>query len=107
MTNGGSFLLYGAQNGTESETQIVMTGVRTVRNLFVSLTVAPGVGNSRTFTVRKNGVDTALTLTLTDGAIAGSNIVSSFTTIALDLVSIRQTRVGAAASVGRASVEFT
>lgn len=49
----------------------------TFRNFVVSTDVAPGVGKTCTYTVRKNGVDTALTVTLSGTQTTGSDLTHS------------------------------
>jgi hypothetical protein len=56
-----------------------------IRNLAVTLVAAPGLGSSRTFTLYKNGIATALTFTIADAATSGSSAAVVFAT-AGDLV---------------------
>src|SRR6266853_3709972 len=51
--------------------------VGTFRNWVISTDVAPGVGKTCTYTVRKNGVDTALTVTLSGTQTTGSDLTHS------------------------------
>ncbi len=90
----GQFLTYGTLKSIESYAQIVMIDNFTVQNLFVTLQRAPGLGNSRTFTVRKNGVDQALAVTVADNAISGFDTTDSFTVAPLDLISVIETSSG-------------
>lgn len=74
---GGYYVHFGANNdtsGTETARNIVMPTDGIISSLYVRLTAAPGVGNSRTYVVRKNGADTALTVT-----ISGTNTTGSVT----------------------------
>lgn len=58
-------------DATESNAQIVIPGATTMRKLYVRMVTAqPGTG-SLVFTIRKNGVDTAVTVTVAAGAGAG------------------------------------
>jgi hypothetical protein len=52
-----------------------MAGV--IKNMTVMLTAAPGGAASRTFTLRVNGVSTALTVTISAGATTGEDTVHS------------------------------
>lgn len=68
------------------------------KNVYVRLSAAPGVGTSVTFTLVKNSVDTALTVTITDSATTG-NATSTVTVAENDLVYWKVTRSGTIASV--------
>lgn len=68
--------------------QIVPTSGK-LKNLYVKLTTAPGTGKSRTFTLRKNGEDTALTVTISDSATEGNDTVHEITMAAGDIVSLK------------------
>jgi hypothetical protein len=106
LTN-NNYLQYGAQNGTEGTAQILSTRSITVRNLFVSLALPPGVGTSRTFTVRVNGSNTTLAVTISNTSTTGSNTSDIISISAFDLVSILHSVSGApAASRGFATIEF-
>jgi hypothetical protein len=90
-----NFLLYGNMTTTESFAQIVITKTSTVSNLVVKLvgsgSINPGTG-SRTFTIRKNGVNTALSVTITGAATTGSDLVDTVSVAQFDLISIEQTQ---------------
>lgn len=74
----------------------------------MKLGTAPGAGTSRTFTVRKNGVDTALTLTISNTATTGADTTHSFTVAAGDRVSISSTVSGIpVGSVGKYCMNYT
>lgn len=49
---------------------------------------SPGAGNSRIYTLRKNGVNTSMTFTIADSATTGSTSSNSFTVAAGDKVSL-------------------
>lgn len=81
-------------NGDQStvEQYIVCPTSGTIKNLYVNLlNLTPGAGKTLTVTVRKNSVDTALTLSIVDANKFGSNTSNSFTVVAGDLVSIKGT----------------
>lgn len=61
----------GTWNATESVRQII-PGAYTMTALYVKIGTAPGVGNSRTFTLRNNSATSALTFTIADNATTGS-----------------------------------
>jgi hypothetical protein len=67
---------------------IPISGV--LQNLRVVLSAAPGASASRTFTIRKNGVDTGLTLTFS-GSQTSATIRNPVPVVAGDLVSISAT----------------
>ncbi|MCJ7663304.1 MAG: hypothetical protein MUO24_03585 [Desulfobacterales bacterium] len=54
----------------------LLNGV-TLKKLYIVLTVTPGATHSYTFTMRKNGADTALAVTIADPATSGNDIVNS------------------------------
>lgn len=56
-----------AGTATESNNQNIARAM-TVTAIYVKLSAAPGSGKSKTFTLRKNGADTALTCTVSDAA---------------------------------------
>ncbi|NBW06453.1 MAG: DUF1565 domain-containing protein [Caulobacteraceae bacterium] len=57
--------------------------------LFVSSSVGPGVGNTTKVVVMKNGVDTAITGTITDGILASRYYDSSVDLAQFDKISLR------------------
>ena len=80
--NGASdFLRYGSFTAsTENTTKIVIPKGGVLSNLVVKLDTvagttnpAPGLGNSRKFTIRKNGVDTDLSVLISDNDITGKS----------------------------------
>lgn len=85
---------------TESSHQSLVPIDCTVVALSTRLTTAPGEGHSRTFTVRKNGQDTALTVT-TANTGTESNATGSIEFKAGDLISIKHTVSGTPATTGR------
>lgn len=87
----GSFISVGSMKTVESDAQILITQHCVINKLFVALTAAPGIGNSRTFTARLNGVATALTTTIVDNNQNGSDSTHSFDAYPGDLVSIIHT----------------
>jgi len=91
--NNGDFIgmFTGNSSSTESDVQNILPANGTVGNFFAYVTAAPSVGNSWVFTVRKNGVNSAVTC-----AINGTNQSCSDTTHTLgftkgDLISIQVT----------------
>lgn len=86
-----------AVSPVEDESKSVFPTSGLVSKLRVNLgTAAPGVGNSRTFTLRVNGVDTSLTLTISNNATIG-NVDLGGSGIAIakgDLVTLNQTISG-------------
>jgi hypothetical protein len=71
----------------------------TMKNLYIQVRTAPGAGQSVTFTVQKDGVDTALTVTLNNLETTKSDLVNSVAFVATDNICLRVTpTAGAAAS---------
>ena len=67
------FMPYGATgvSATETENQCIIPTDGTLTTLCINLETAPGSGKSYTFTVRKNGVDTALIVVVSDSNTTG------------------------------------
>lgn len=71
------FVLMGTSGGTAADSgqlgvfQVVPTA-GSFSNLRINLKTAPGAGKSHTFTLRKNGEDTALTCTISDTSNTGN-----------------------------------
>lgn len=86
-------------NATEARRQIPLSEAVTVSDFKVILDTAPGVGNSRTFTLRKNGGDTAATVTIS-GAATSAAFAGSVSFAAGDLISIGATSTGTPTAPG-------
>jgi hypothetical protein len=84
---------------TEAQRQIKLTEDVVITGMTFLPTTAPGVGNTRTFTVRKNGVDTGVTLTIsgtdTSGTFSGSVAFADG-----DLISLKASSTGTPAAPG-------
>lgn len=94
-------------SAVEAQQQIVVTRNGILKHLYANLTAAPGVGNSKTFTVRVNGVSTAISVTLTGAVTSGSDVANTVAVVAGDLVTILVTHTGApTASVGAFGLEL-
>jgi len=102
-----NYLLLGnGQTNTESKAQFICTKSGTLGNLKALLTVAPGIGNSRTFTLQKNGIPTAEILTINGTNLTGTYIGTGITVAENDLISIRLTDVSAVNSIGIVTLEL-
>lgn len=85
----------GLSSTTESNVDIDSPAATTVQNMTIQMSAAPGVGNSITYTWRKNGSSTALTCTISgSSATSCSDTTHSFTTVALDLLDIQAVTTG-------------
>jgi hypothetical protein len=103
VTN-NNFLVYCGQTATETQAQEVMPISGTLNRLFVDLVTAPGGAASRTFTLRLNGVATALAVTVSAATTTANNTSDTVSFVAGDLISIQHVATGGpAASVARAS----
>ena len=100
-----NFLYLGySQNANETRTQIYLPYNISITQLNVLLTVAPGVGNSRTFKVRIDGLD-AITIVISGTSTTGS--ASLIYPVAQgQLLSLQNISAGAAAAVGLANIKF-
>lgn len=92
-------------SATEANMSIPMQS-GTAKKLMVSLTTAPGATGSATLTIRKNGVDTALSCTVSGTATTCSNTSTSVSFNDGDLVSIHYAETNAAVSRVRVAFEF-
>lgn len=98
-----------APSGTENEfTKILIPGnaaTRTLKNARAIVGTAPGAGTSDIFTVRVNGVATAIVVTITDDVTTGSDTTNTATVSPGDTVTVQGTKAGAPA--GATSVLFS
>jgi hypothetical protein len=69
LPSGTNFMRPGTYNSTSAEAKIRIPTHCNIKTLNVRARVSPGTGKTDVFTVRKNGVDTALTVSLTDGQV--------------------------------------
>ena len=66
----------------------------TFKNMRILLTVAPGSGKSRTFTLFKGGTDTGITVTISNTDTSGEDLSNTYTALAGDSYYIEQTTSG-------------
>lgn len=105
LGNYGSQIAAGAANDTNFP-PIPASG--TIDKLYVALAVAPGAGNSRTFTLRKTGADQSLSCVIVDAATTCNDVSNSFSVTAGDVTFISISGSGSpSASSGQWSVKFT
>jgi hypothetical protein len=84
----------GNQSSTERRVQNIMPTAGTVKSFYIFVETAPSVGASWTFTLRKNGVDTAVTCTVAGTAQVCSDATHSASFVAGDLISVREASTG-------------
>ncbi len=115
-TNSGTALLDnyymemgGGMSVTEPEAQTLITRPGTLKNLLTMLTVPTGDSGTRTFTLRKNGKNTALSVTFRSATeVRGEDTTDKIPVLPYDLISIQITSTGTPPmSVGIASLELT
>lgn len=96
-------------NATEVNVQQVVPAAGSISGLQAYLFGVPGGAASWTITLRKNGVDTALTTTVTGGAAQGSDTTHSVAVAKGDLISLRLTPAGTPSTLGyyTVAVAFT
>ena len=83
------------QNGNGAVRSLVSVS-GTVKNLYVEQDEAPGDGKTATYTVNKNGTDSAITCQITGGtAITCSDTANSFTVVAGDWIAVKAAGVTA------------
>ena len=92
--------LIGGKGGdvTEFDAQTLFPTAGTLKQFYVELNAAPGTGNSRTFTLYKNSVVTAIAVTISNSATTGNDLVNTLTIAAGDKVTIKQTQTGTPAT---------
>lgn len=84
-------MINAAGNGwstTESLRHTLIAASVSMKNLYVTLSAAPGVTFTRTFTVYKNGSPTALAVTISGTNTAGSNVSDTVSFAANDTISL-------------------
>jgi hypothetical protein len=86
----------GANSGHTGQTTFAvasqaMGGSGTLKNLYILLPNAPGVGTNFVFTVMKNGSATAMTVTISDTATAGSDTTNTVSYSPGDLLAMQVT----------------
>jgi hypothetical protein len=115
-TNSGTGLLDnyymemgGGMSVSEPEAQTLITRPGTLKNLKALLTVPTGGSATRTFTLRKNGQNTPLSVTFSGATeVRGLDTTDKIPVIPYDLISIQITSTGTPPrSVGIASLELT
>lgn len=86
---GTSFMRPGTGTSASSEVFVRVTQPLIIKQLSIQAQVAPGIGNTDTFTLRKNSIDTLLNVSLSGTAIQNisDNTSVSFTTG--DLISLK------------------
>jgi len=78
----------GAGNTTTNEVALRVTRAGVLRNLYIQQRVSNGAGVTNTFTVRKNGVDTALSAAITNGT-QGEDTSNEVSVAAGDQISLK------------------
>jgi hypothetical protein len=103
-----NFLRHETQTSNEVQAQWPMSRAGTIQNLFVKLYTSAAGDSSSTFTLRKNGVNTALTTTIAASTQTGADNVNAVSVDPFDLISLQVTfGAGNPTSGGTASIEFT
>lgn len=94
------FYAPGSDLATESATEIKVPMVRpgTIRNMRVICIAGTGGGNN-TFTARKNGANTGLTVTFANTITSGTNIANTLPLVAGDLLSFQVTKTATPSTV--------
>lgn len=81
---------------TENIRRMLIAAGGVMKNWYVELAAAPGVGTTWTFTLMVNGVASALVVAITGAATSGTDVANAVTIAAGDVVSIRAVATGAA-----------
>lgn len=97
-----------AADATESNVDVTLSSAGTISNLIAAPTIAPGGSETFTYTLRKNGSDTALTCTVTGDSISATDITNSVSVGIGDTISVKLVISGAATETTHdAVVRFT
>ena len=97
LPNGTNYMRAGTANSTATEAQIPVAQKCVMFSLVIQARVAPGIGNTCTFTIRKNAVSTILTAILSGTNLTVQNMTTSVDFAMGDKVSL-QTIVSAGGS---------
>ena len=82
------------QSATEKLVQNIMPATGTVASFYFFIDTAPGAGSSWTFFVRKNGIDTTITCTISGASQTCSDLTHTASFAAGDLISVREASSG-------------
>lgn len=105
--------VYGGFGGTSGLTagdgDVPMTAAGTIGRLFVRCSSAPGSSQSFVVTMRRNGSDQALAVTITNTDQEGSDTSNTFSVVAGDRVEVKVVATGGTPNnvVVNVSVQFT
>jgi hypothetical protein len=94
LAAGTRYMRFGTGTSSTSEGKVRLDRGILFKNLSIRAQAGPGAARVDTFTIRKNGVDTVLTASLTAAATSVSETASSVTFAAGDDISLKS--VGAA-----------
>ena len=84
----------------EAQSQLAMPANGTVQELHATLAAAPGASNSVTFTIRKNGISTPVTCTISGTGTSCADSVNAVGFTTGDLISVQVVQsAGVAANV--------
>ncbi len=89
-----SATLLGSWNATEASRVQVIPSAFDLSELYVLLDVAPGAGKSWAFTIMKNGVATAINLTISDSSTSATYAGAAVPFAAGDTISLRSVPTG-------------
>lgn len=106
-TSGTVTLYLGIGSATSEGAVAIGVPQSTLKRVFVTRSTAPGVGGSAVYTLRRNGLDTAVAVTLGAGDTSGSSTPG--VTVALDAgdeITVRLALTGAAEGIDNFVLEF-
>lgn len=85
---------FNSASRTDNETRVPMPTAGVINSLYVSLSAAPGVGNSKVLTVHKNGSATGITVTISGAATTGNITAQNISWVQGDVINIVETIAG-------------
>ena len=105
--NATLFIGSGGLSVAEADVEVAVNRAGSASLLWVVTSVAPGVGGTFTYTLRKNGVDTGLTVTLSGSTrIGGSAATPAISYNQGDRFSIKLVTAGAARAFHNWSLKY-
>ncbi len=97
LPNGTRYFYPGTSQVSNSVVQIRIPSAAVMKSLSVQVQTAPGAGKTTVITIQKNGIDTALVLTLADAETTKANDTDSVGFAAGDMLSVKVVNDGATA----------
>ena len=103
----GQYLLSSGTTGSLNRAKYTAMSNFKINRIFAKLENPPGTGFSRTFTIYKNDVATAMQITISGTAVSGETTANQVSGVSGDDIAIRHdSTIFASASVGNFTIEY-